>query len=120
MKRARFRAWSNEYSRYCDFVTLDELGRWIGWIKTSGVFFTTIDIVIEQSTDIKDKNGKEVYQGDIVAEHNGDNTGQIVQHASGEWQIAWIGIFGGVSKLYDHRDWCEVIGDIHESRIAEK
>ena len=73
------------------------------------------DVVLEQATGIKDKNRKMIYEGDIVAEHNGDIIGKIVQHPSGEWQIAWIGIFGGVSKLYDHRDLCEVVGNIHEN-----
>ena len=73
------------------------------------------DYIIEPCTWMKDKNGKMIYKGDIVAEHNGDIIGTIVQHPSGEWQIAWIGIFGGVSKLYDHRDLCEVIGDIHNN-----
>lgn len=69
----------------------------------------------EQYTGLHDKNGRKIYKGDIVAEHNGDIIGTIIQHPSGEWQIAWIGIFGGVSKLYDHRDLCEVIGDIHRN-----
>ena len=66
MRELKFRAWCNEYHRYCDFVTLDEIGRWIGWIKTSGVFLTTVDIVLEQSTGLKDKNGEEIWEGDVV------------------------------------------------------
>ena len=65
-REIKFRAWSNEHNRYCDLVTLDEIGRWIGWIKSSGVYLTTPDIVLEQYTGLKDKNGKEIYEGDVV------------------------------------------------------
>lgn len=66
MREIKFRAWSNEHNRYCDFVTLDENGRWIGWIKSSGVYLTTTEIILEQYTGFKDTNGKEICEGDLV------------------------------------------------------
>lgn len=66
MRSLKFRAWSNDDNRYCDFVTLDEDGRWIGWIKSCGIYLTADDIILEQDTGLKDKNGKEIYEGDIV------------------------------------------------------
>lgn len=61
-REIKFRAYSNEHNRYCDFVTLDENGRWIGWIKSSGIYLTTADSILEQYTGLKDKNGKEIYE----------------------------------------------------------
>lgn len=125
MREIRFRAWLKEEKRYV-FPTaiLFSFGTVIGIeyndTTSSGEVVNVRCIVdefaLEQDTDLKDKNGKEIWEGDIVAEHNGDVIGKIVQHPSGEWQIAWIEIFGGVSKLYDHRGWCEVIGNIHQNK----
>jgi len=66
MSEVKYRAWSNEHHRYCDFITLDDIGRWIGWIESCKIFLTTIDIILEQATGVKDKNGKMICVGDIV------------------------------------------------------
>ena len=71
-------------------------------------------LIWEQSTALRDKNGVEIYEGDVVSEHNGDIIGKIVRSISGEWRIEWMGVFGGSSVLYDETSMCEVIGTIHE------
>lgn len=116
MKNLRFRAYYKPENRMIydiqdEFEERVELG-----MDCFASYLNNDDFIVEQATWIKDKNGREVYQGDIVAEHNGDIIGTIIQHPSGEWQIAWVEIFGGVSKLYDHRDVCEVIGNIHQNK----
>ena len=115
MREIEFRAWSNEHHMYCDFVTLDELGRWIGWMKTSMVLLNTRDIVLEQCTGLHDKNGEKLYEGNIVSGYNGDYIGVIKQHPSGEWQIVWTSGQDKVDSLYSHQKICEVISDIHRT-----
>lgn len=73
------------------------------------------DCIFEQYTGLKDRSGKEIYIGDIVSKHHEDIIGKVVQNPSGEYRIAWIGVFGSDSSLYDNRPLCEVIGNIHET-----
>lgn len=116
MRSLKFRAWSNENNRYCDFVTLDEDGRWIGWIKSSGVYLTTIDINLEQYTGLKDKNDKEVYEGDLVEVED-----------VGRFEVKWYNeiasfLFKPNMQMKYHPPFnssqmsvCEVIGNVHKN-----
>lgn len=112
MKELKFRAWDGK-KMIEDVIPASE---------TSIVEFydryewQEVDVeVVEQYTGLKDKNGKEIFIGDIVSEHNGDIIGEIIQKPSGEYCIAWIGIYAGSSILYDELSMCEVVGNIHEN-----
>lgn len=124
MREIEFRAWSEEHGRYCDFVTLDRDEKWLGWLEiwleTSKSFLTTTDIIIEQYTGIKDKNGKESYEGDIVSKHNSDTKGVVKQVKDGQWAIYWDNVPDGYYVLFKYSDWCEVVGNIHEDSPNEE
>lgn len=112
----KFRAWDTNEKRYIDaeiFISNHSKIYRIFWQELEPA--DNSEIIVELSTGLKDKNGKEIYIGDIVSEHQGDIVGEIVRKPSGEYLIAWIGIFDGESVLYDHLSLCEVIGNAHEN-----
>lgn len=118
MKELKFRVWNNSHNEFMrpDYGLIGFCYPLDGRIATLTANGDIIeDCVIEQYTGLKDKNGKEIFIGDIVSEHNGDIVGEIIQKPSGECCIAWIGIYGGSSVLYDELSMCEVIGNIHEN-----
>ena len=64
-------------------------------------------IILEQCTGLLDRNGKKIYEGDIVRVSYGYNY-EVRQFRTGAWRI-------GRDDLYVWADSSEVIGNIHES-----
>lgn len=138
VKKVKFRFWSNEqhFMLYEDDNTLTNLGHlidsgnnitWGEWCKENyyGILNDWADWTPMQYTNLKDKNNKEVYEGDIV-----QWSGAHKQRCLGwiEWDdyrcgfgIAFMGEKGqkGIVSLYHCNDREivdeEVIGNIYEN-----
>lgn len=130
----KFRVWDKQLKIIRPVTTIDfdaeEVSYRLSEEAESYCHFT--DCVLMQSTGLKDKNGKEVFEGDIVHWKDLETSTnvpfeEIVKVEYSDEFLKWIGVekCGSDKDLYDFTDTreLEVIGNIYENlewlRIGE-
>lgn len=110
----RFRAWLKEDKEMIDVDEmhfkngeLDFIGNGITWM------YKKSDIVLMQSTGFKDKNGKEIFEGDIVDSEDRILSGVVEFRPDLGMFVSTLIKYNNFERLCNVADSVHIIGDIY-------
>ena len=125
MREIKFRAWLKEEKKMVNVETIDFTDKSIQYLEKNEFINAYLlrrmifdDIELMQYTGLKDKNGKEIYEGDILFFRD-ENMKYIVVWQDAAFIIKSIEIRKYSEKmcwLDDTEICCEIVGNIYENK----
>jgi len=116
MRDIKFRAWDNYNSGFIDDFYFGTNGSIIKYSSAQGRYYELNkgNYVICQYVGLHDKNGKEIYEGDIVQwdYYKKKRIGKVAYSGVGFWVIGCLDV---LSELFARYKNLEVIGNIYEN-----
>lgn len=119
MREIKFRAWEKELK---EMVHVDDISFQWRQINTASAWRHYDEVELMQYTGVKDKNGVEIYEGDVY--EDGDSKRHVVTFENGGFGRAGRFLINYQTNesivtheplINDVIDGCEVIGNIHEN-----
>lgn len=117
MKGLKFRVWDKERECYLDETELAGVtpdGKYILYIEEEEISRLEIDenYIVEFDTGLKDRNGNEIYENDILEDGSGEPLEYWITRFKGG---KFIGSTQGVDEdIFELTD-LEIVGNIHEN-----
>ena len=131
MREIKFRAWIERYQKYMPVAMIyfePILGKidYIEVVATGGDWakFYPEEVILEQYTGLKDKNGNMIFEGDIVKINGWWNAAGPAGYNENQTVVKFNDEFCGFNPMCDYdcdcgvyhpADECEVIGNIHDN-----
>lgn len=120
-REVKYRAWDKIDKKMRQVVMLDTYSKFQTVFfnertsNNNGYRFSSDGCELMEYTGLKDRNGKEIYEGDIVTGlfNYTDIIGPIVYGSDASFFINREGLYG--IGLNNAEDWLEVIGNIYEN-----
>lgn len=116
MREIKFRAWDGDRMQ-----TVLTLGLYEGFVSTNKLNSDIKDFVIMQFTGLKDKNSKEIYEGDVLKVPDWYDLPENTSMTYNNQEVSFADCsfsLGGTSMHEDYEyisEECEVIGNIYEN-----